>query len=144
MCTHPSPPLTSSYLPLSFLPQTWCNELNAVQPLNRGSLYSVLHICTGPYSVRIHSNLKLTNFNSLHNLETARFAMAEKYLTIAMTSIRSISACTFDRTCWAPALLQDVLYVTCLQGILLSVLHMAHRSYELHFAGDDCHILDNV
>jgi hypothetical protein len=28
------------FLLLSFLPQTWCNELNAAQPLNRGLLYS--------------------------------------------------------------------------------------------------------
>ena len=37
----PSPHLSSSFLLLSFLPRTWCNELNAAWPLNRGSLYSI-------------------------------------------------------------------------------------------------------
>ena len=41
-------------------------------------------------------------------------------------------------------LLQDVLYIPCLQGNLLSVLHMVHCSYKLHFAGNDCCILNNM
>ena len=64
--------------------------------------------------------------------------------TIAGTSIGSISTLTFNGTCWAPALLQDVLYVLSLHRNLLSVLHMAHRSYKLHFTGNNCCILNHV
>jgi len=64
--------------------------------------------------------------------------------TIAATGISSISALTFDGTCWAPALLQDILYVPSLHGNLLSVLHMARCGYKLRFAGNNCRILNHA
>jgi len=63
---------------------------------------------------------------------------------IAATGTGNISTLTFDSTCWAPALLQDILYVPSLHGNLLSALHMAHCGYELCFANDECHIFDNA
>jgi hypothetical protein len=50
--THPH----SLSLPLSFPPRTWCNELDAARPLNRGSLYNVIDENISYYRHSLHWN----------------------------------------------------------------------------------------
>jgi len=64
--------------------------------------------------------------------------------TITTTGIGTITTCTFNGTCWALALLQDILYIPHLHGNLLSVSHIARCGYETHFASNNCHILDHM
>jgi hypothetical protein len=61
---------------------------------------------------------------------------------IAATGIGHVAVRMHNGTRWAPAILQDVLYVPHLHGNILSVSRFARRGCEIRFFGENCSILD--